>query len=81
MLVPSSTALLALLVLPAADAKASAAAVEHFEKQVRPLLVEKCVACHGPEGAAAACGWTAGLPCSRAATAAPPWCPATPTTA
>ncbi|MFO0846824.1 MAG: DUF1549 domain-containing protein, partial [Gemmataceae bacterium] len=49
MLVPSSTALLALLVLPAADAKASAAAVEHFEKQVRPLLVEKCVACHGPK--------------------------------
>lgn len=46
---PSSATILALLVLPAADAKPSAAAVEHFEKQVRPVLVEKCVSCHGPK--------------------------------
>jgi cytochrome c553 len=24
---------------------------EHFEKKIRPLLVEKCVSCHGPEKA------------------------------
>jgi mono/diheme cytochrome c family protein len=30
---------------PAADPRA----VEHFEKHVRPVLVEKCIACHGPK--------------------------------
>ena len=25
------------------------AADDHFEKRVRPLLVEKCVSCHGPD--------------------------------
>ena len=24
-------------------------AVDHFEKKVRPLLVEKCISCHGPD--------------------------------
>ena len=27
----------------------SAAEVEAFEKHVRPLLVEKCQSCHGPD--------------------------------
>jgi hypothetical protein len=30
-------------------AAADAQAVEFFEKQVRPVLVEKCVSCHGPK--------------------------------
>ena len=35
--------------LPAADvAKPDAKLVEHFERRVRPLLVEHCVTCHGP---------------------------------
>ncbi len=34
---------------PAADAKPDPAQVEFFEKQVRPLLVERCFECHGPE--------------------------------
>src|SRR5829696_9837958 len=38
---------LALVVL--AFVSAPAFADEAFEKKVRPLLVEKCVACHGPE--------------------------------
>jgi len=24
-------------------------AIDHFEKKVRPLLIEKCISCHGPE--------------------------------
>ena len=30
-------------------AKPTAEQVEHFEKHVRPLLVEQCVSCHGPK--------------------------------
>ena len=33
----------------AADPTPDAAQVEFFEKQVRPLLVEKCQECHGPD--------------------------------
>lgn len=35
--------------LRAADTKLPAAQVEFFEKQVRPVLVERCQSCHGPE--------------------------------
>jgi hypothetical protein len=42
--------LAALLVAPSARA-ADPAALELFEKSVRPVLVEKCVGCHGPEKA------------------------------
>jgi cytochrome c553 len=38
-----SIAIVAAVSLPAAEA------VEFFEKQVRPVLVEKCVSCHGPK--------------------------------
>jgi hypothetical protein len=38
----------ALLCVPAARA-AEPAAVEHFEKKIRPLLAERCWKCHGPE--------------------------------
>src|SRR5262249_44486589 len=41
-----------LLVLPVGPARAaepSAAEAEHFEKEVRPLLVEQCGRCHGDE--------------------------------
>ncbi len=31
----------------APPSKLSPAAVEHFEKQVRPLLIDKCISCHG----------------------------------
>jgi cytochrome c553 len=40
------------LAAPAASArqsKPSPAAIEHFEKNVRPLLLDKCVSCHGPK--------------------------------
>ena len=43
-------ALFTMLSIVAGAAWASAQpAIDHFEKKVRPLLVEKCVACHGPE--------------------------------
>jgi len=36
------------LALPAEAAdRASPAAIEFFEKHVRPVLVERCVSCHG----------------------------------
>jgi mono/diheme cytochrome c family protein len=43
--------LLAPAALPAhaAEPGPTAAGIEFFEKQVRPLLVEHCLACHGPE--------------------------------
>src|SRR5262245_35745712 len=34
---------------PVARGKPSPAALEHFEKSVRPVLVEQCVKCHGPQ--------------------------------
>jgi hypothetical protein len=35
--------------LPAAtDSKPDAKSIEFFEKQIRPLLVARCVSCHGP---------------------------------
>jgi len=34
---------------PALTARADGPSLEHFEKRVRPLLVEHCVRCHGPE--------------------------------
>ncbi|HVL11939.1 MAG TPA: c-type cytochrome domain-containing protein, partial [Gemmata sp.] len=48
---PRLSALLALAVLaPAARAaEPTPEQLEFFEKQVRPVLVEKCVGCHGPE--------------------------------
>jgi mono/diheme cytochrome c family protein len=42
-------AALALAALPAAGLAAPPDATAHFEKKVRPLLVEKCVSCHGPD--------------------------------
>ncbi len=42
------TLLAVLALVPAARADRPAA-VEHFEKHVRPLLLEKCVRCHGPK--------------------------------
>src|SRR4051812_39275346 len=38
-----------LLITPLAGAAPPAADVEFFEKHVRPVLVEKCVSCHGPK--------------------------------
>ncbi|QDU23880.1 DUF1553 domain-containing protein [Urbifossiella limnaea] len=43
-----SASLTAVLLL-AAPAAAQPDAAAHFEKSVRPVLVEKCVSCHGPE--------------------------------
>jgi mono/diheme cytochrome c family protein len=34
---------------PPAEAKLDPAAVEFFEKQVKPLLTDNCLKCHGPE--------------------------------
>src|SRR5437879_1136107 len=44
-------AVLALASTARADppAAADARAVEFFEKHVRPVLVEKCLSCHGPK--------------------------------
>ena len=39
--------LTSLALLPSADPKADAAALEHFEKRVRPILVGRCQECHG----------------------------------
>ena len=33
----------------ATKASVSPEAVEFFEKQIRPLLADKCYSCHGPE--------------------------------
>ena len=38
-----------LLVVPVTPAQPATTAEEHFEKEVRPLLVAKCAACHGGE--------------------------------
>jgi mono/diheme cytochrome c family protein len=35
--------------VPAAEPKPTAEAVEFFEKAVRPVLVNRCVECHGPD--------------------------------
>src|ERR1700722_9101135 len=35
--------------LPAGAAPPTPAALEHFEKHVRPVLVERCLSCHGPK--------------------------------
>ena len=40
------TILLAVMSLSASARAADPAALEHFEKNVRPVLVEKCVSCH-----------------------------------
>src|SRR5262245_63169880 len=45
------TATLATFVLLPAVVRADPAADEFFEKNVRPILAEKCVGCHGPEKA------------------------------
>ncbi len=37
------------LVLPTLSPLDDQAALEHFEKSVRPVLVEHCIRCHGPE--------------------------------
>src|SRR5690349_3744526 len=34
---------------PAAAADPSAEGIEFFEKKIRPLLVERCHECHGPQ--------------------------------
>ena len=49
--------ILALLPSPAAGSvttkeAVSPEALEFFEKQIRPLLADKCYSCHGPEGTA-----------------------------
>jgi hypothetical protein len=36
-------------VLPSAAADEMNAATQHFETRVRPLLIDRCVKCHGPE--------------------------------
>ncbi len=49
-LAPLVLALLATTIgLPAIADEWSGHAMEHFEKRIRPLLVEKCIECHGPE--------------------------------
>ena len=47
-------------VLPAiaADPKPDPAAVEFFEKQVRPVLAEHCYSCHGPKKQSLGLAWT-----------------------
>jgi hypothetical protein len=44
-----AASLLLALGLPTGAAPAAGPAVEHFEKQVRPLVHETCAKCHGPE--------------------------------
>ncbi len=45
------SAWLGLATVAVADGPVDPAAVEFFEKRVRPILVERCVGCHGPEKA------------------------------
>src|SRR5690349_17547055 len=47
----SLLAVLALTSITRADSPGpvDARAVEHFEKHVRPVLIDKCVRCHGPK--------------------------------
>jgi cytochrome c553 len=48
-MVRSLAAAAALLVTAVAGRAADAPAIEFFEKHVRPVLVENCVGCHGPQ--------------------------------
>src|SRR4051794_17408839 len=47
---PVRLSILALVLHPAVAPAQDAAAVEHFEKKVRPLLAEHCLKCHGAPG-------------------------------
>ena len=46
--VEARTAITVLCILMGSSAASAQSAIEHFEKRVRPLFIEKCVSCHGP---------------------------------
>ena len=77
-------AVLTLLLLAASVASAAdpgPAGDDFFEKEVRPLLVERCLKCHGDTKPKGDLKLTSRDRLSRAAFAAPPSRPASPTTA
>ena len=47
--IPFMLALLTVPVSTAQDVKPDPKSIEFFEKQVRPLIVSRCLSCHGPE--------------------------------
>ncbi len=47
--VDARTAMTVLGLLVGSSVAAGQPAIDHFEKNGRPLLIEKCISCHGPE--------------------------------